>query len=143
MKKIVMALLLFVPLAVFAESDYGMKVPKWEDFAPKAFVDMKEPKGLGKLNSTAKYWYERKENFDDDLAECREMEAYQDRFSCYERLKSKQYRLNTDYNARIEAKEQTMSTNYQGMGSMTDTMMPVGSYLNSFTQFMPNELRGY
>ena len=33
MKKILTALLLLVPLAVLADNDYGMNVPKWEDFA--------------------------------------------------------------------------------------------------------------
>lgn len=143
MKKILTALLLLVPLAVLADNDYGMNVPKWEDFAPKAFVNVDEPKGLGKLNVTAKYWYERRLTFYDDLAECREMESHEERFSCYEALKSKQYRENSDYNARIEAKEYNMSGNVQGMNSMTNTMIPVNNYVNSFTQFMPNELRGY
>ena len=143
MKKILTALLFLVPLAVLADNDYGMNVPKWEDFAPKAFVNVDEPKGLGKLNVTAKYWYERRLTFYDDLAECREMESHEERFSCYEALKSKQYRENSDYNARIEAKEYNMSGNVQGMNSMTNTMIPVNNYVNSFTQFMPNELRGY
>lgn len=143
MKKILTALLLLVPLAVLADNDYGMNVPKWEDFAPKAFVNVDEPKGLGKLNVTAKYWYERRLTFYDDLAECKEKESHEERFSCYEALKSKQYRENSDYNARIEAKEYNMSGNVQGMNSMTNTMIPVNNYVNSFTQFMPNELRGY
>lgn len=143
MKKILTALLLLVPLSVLADNDYGMNVPKWEDFAPKAFVNVDEPKGLGKLNVTAKYWYERRLTFYDDLAECREMESHEERFSCYEALKSKQYRENSDYNARIEAKEYNMSGNVQGMNNMTNTMIPVNNYVNSFTQFMPNELRGY
>ena len=143
MKKFLAATLLLIPLAVSASSDYGMNVPKWEDFAPKAFVNVDEPKGLGKLNVTAKYWYERRLAFYDSLAECREMEAHEERFSCYEALKSKQYRENSDYNARIEAKEYNMSSDLQGMGNMTNTMIPVNNYVNSFTQFMPNELRGY
>ena len=81
MKKILTALLLLVPLAVLADNDYGMNVPKWEDFAPKAFVNVDEPKGLGKLNVTAKYWYERRLTFYDDLAECRETESHEERFS--------------------------------------------------------------
>ena len=143
MKKILTALLFLVPLTVLADNDFGMNVPKWEDFVPKAFVDVKEPKGIGKLNVTAKYWYERRLEFEDDLAECKELETHEERFSCYENLKTKQYRANSDYNARIEAKEYNMSSDVQGMHNMTNTMIPVGGYMNSLTQFMPNELRGY
>ena len=143
MKKFLASILLLIPLTAIADSDYGMNVPKWSDFAPKAFVDVNEPRGIGKLNVTAKYWYERRLAFYDDLAECREMESHEERFSCYEALKSKQYRENSDYNARIEAKEQNMSTGVQGMNSMTNTMIPVSGYMNSLTPFMPNELRGY
>ena len=102
MKRFIAFCLLIMPLAVLAETDYGVNVPEWSDFAPKAFVNVKQPKGLGKLNITAKYWYERKVEFENALDECKSLEASDERFSCYEVLKVKQYKLNNDYNARIE-----------------------------------------
>ena len=99
MKKIVLALALIIPMVVQAE-DFGLNVPKWKDFAPTAFIDVQEPKGLGKFNVTAKYWYERRLAFEEGLAACAETEAYDARFTCYENLKVKQFQLNTEYNAK-------------------------------------------
>ena len=53
MKKFFISLALLLPLASFAE-DFGLNIPQWKDFAPTAFVDVNEPKGLGKFNVTAK-----------------------------------------------------------------------------------------
>ena len=141
MKKILIALFLIVPLGVNAGT-YSPKEPEWKDFAPSAYVDVEAPKRLGKFNVTAKYWYERKVAFEDAVANCKYLETYEEQFSCYEDLKSKQFRENSDYNARIEAKQSTMS-GIPEMNHRTDTMIPIGSYMNSYTQMMPNELRGY
>lgn len=132
--------LLLVPAYVFAEKDFGVNVPEWSDFAPTAFINVKEPKGLGKLNVTAKYWYERKTNFESALEECKALENSEERFACYETLKTKQYKENNDYNARIEAQMNGMTT-VPGMESKTDTMLPIGGYINQMTQFMPSEVR--
>ena len=84
MKKCLASILLIIPLTVFAE-DFALNVPEWKDFAPKAFVDVKEPKGIGKLNVTAKYWYDRKVAFDEGIENCT---IYNDdTFSCEVKLK--------------------------------------------------------
>ena len=140
MKRFIAFCLLIMPLAVLAETDYGVNVPEWSDFAPKAFVNVKQPKGLGKLNITAKYWYERKVEFENALDECKSLEASDERFSCYEVLKVKQYKLNNDYNARIEAQMNERSA-IPGMNSATDNMLPIGGYLNQMTKFMPSEIQ--
>ena len=143
MKKFLVALLFTIPVATIAEEDFGMKVPAWKDFAPSAYIEVKEPKGLiGKLNVTAKYWYDRKIDFEENLERCKSIQFYEERFSCYEDLKSKQYRANTDYNARIEAKD-NITGGIPEMMDRTDSMIPVGSYLNNFSHMMPNEIRGY
>lgn len=139
MKKIFLTLLLTVPLAVMA-NDYGMRIPEWKDFAPTAFVDVEAPKGLGKFNVTAKYWYERKQKFEEGLENCQILEAYEERFACYEELKVTQYKENTDYNARIEAKQNAMG-GIPEMNNRTDMMLPINNYINTFTQYMPNEFR--
>lgn len=140
MKKILLLIAFLLPLSVFA-SDYGVHVPEWEDFAPPIFVDVEEPKGLGKFNVVAKYWYQRKVEFHDALAECRELENLDERINCYEALKVKQFKENTDYNARVEAKQNAMSGSIPEMNNRTDTMLPINNYINSYTRFMPNELR--
>lgn len=140
MKKFFVLGLLILPLVAFAEEDFGVNVPVWEDFAPKAFVNIKEPKGLGKLNLTAKYWYERRVNFEAALSDCKAFEASDERFSCYEQLKVNQYKLNNDYNAKIEA-QNLERTVVPGMNSPTDNMLPIGGYLEQMTKFMPNEVR--
>ncbi len=140
MKKFITLCLLSLPLAVYAEKDFGVNVPQWSDFAPTAFVNVKEPKGLGKLNINTKYWYERKVEFDNDLANCKSYEANDERFNCYETLKVRQYKLNNDYNAKLEA--QINENSYiPGMNSQTDNMLPIGGYLNQMTRYMPNEIR--
>ena len=68
MRKIFISLLLIAPIAVLAD-DFGINVPEWKDFAPSAFVDIKEPKGFGKLNVNASYWYQRKVDFDSAIEE--------------------------------------------------------------------------
>ena len=123
-----------------AEEDFGVNVPEWSDFAPTAFVNVKEPKCLGKLNVNSKYWYERKVDFENALTECKELSANDERFSCYEKLKVSQYKLNNDYNARIEAKINATSA-IPGMENRTDTMIPIGGYLNNMTHYLPNEIR--
>jgi hypothetical protein len=143
MKKFLASLLLIIPLVAFAEEDFGIKVPQWKDFAPTAYIDVKEPKGvMGKLNVTAKYWYDRKVAFEEELINCKVIEAHEERFSCYEDLKVKQFRENTDYNARIEARNMD-NGGIPEMYDRTDSMLPVGNYLNSFSRMMPNEIRGY
>ena len=141
MKKIFFILsLMLIPLYVFAEQDFGVSIPEWSDYAPTAFVNVKEPKGLGKLNVTAKYWYQRKVEFENELSECRAMESSEERFKCYEILKTKQYKENNDYNARLEA-QMNGNSSIPGMESRTDNMLPIGSYLNQMTRFMPSEVR--
>ena len=139
MKKTLITLALLLPLGAFA-SDYGIKVPEWKDFAPKTFVDVHEPKLFKRLNVTAKYWYERRVAFEEELAECQTLEAHEERFSCYENLKIKQFKQNTDYNARIEARMQNTS-DMQQMNNMNGNMLPLNNLMNGYTQFMPNELR--
>ena len=132
-------MLLITPLAVFAD-DLGLNAPQWKDFAPKTFVDVQEPKGLGRFNVTAKYWYERRTAFEDGLIECQAIEAYDERFTCYEALKVKQFKENTDYNARIEAQRQA-AAGIPEMSDRTDNMLQFNNYMNTYTRFMPNELR--
>ena len=140
MKKIIATLVLLLPLVASAK-DFGLNVPKWEDFAPSAFVDVKEPKRLGKLNVTAKYWYERRVAFEQGLEACAEFESHEDKLSCYEILKVKQFKENSEYNARIEAQQQAMS-GIPEMQSRTDTMLPINMF-GGYSQMIPNELRGY
>ena len=140
MKKFIVVCLLLIPLVALAEEDFGVNVPEWSDFSPKAFANIQEPRGLGKLNLTAKYWYERRADFETSLSECKELAANDERFSCYENLKVKQYKLNNDYNAKIEAQMNERSS-VPGMNSATDNMLPIGGYLNQMTKYMPSELR--
>ena len=139
MKKMLVALSLLLPLCAFAD-DLGLNEPKWKDFAPKTFIDVQEPKGLNRFNTTAKYWYQRRMDFEDGLAECKTFEAHDERFTCYETLKVKQFKENTDYNARIEAQRQA-TAGIPEMSDRTDTMLPLNNYVNTFTRFMPNEIR--
>ena len=140
MKKFIALCLIILPIIAYAEEDFGVNIPAWEDFAPTAFVNVREPKGLGKLNVNTKYWYERRVEFESALSDCRALEANDERFRCYEVLKVKQYKLNNDYNARLEAQANEMSS-IPGMNSPTDTMLPIGGYLNQMTKFMPSEIR--
>jgi len=139
MKRFIAVCLLLTPLLVFAEQDMGVNVPEWSDFAPKAFVDVKEPKGFSKWNPNYQYWYERKIEFENGLEECKALEANDERFNCYEKLKVKQYKSNNDYNARMEAKINGTSS-VPGMQSRTDNMLPIGGYLNNMMRYMPNEV---
>ena len=143
MKKILVLIALLVPLCVTADEVVtldGLTEPQWVDFAPPAFADVEDPKGLGKLNETASYWYQRRVDFENGIKECRAIESNDDKLSCYQQLKVKQYQENSDYNAKIEAQERARM-GPQEMFDRTDTMLPIGNYLNNFTRFQPNELR--
>ena len=140
MKKFFISLALLLPLASIAE-DFGLNVPQWKDFAPTAFIDVKEPKGIGKFNVTAKYWYQRRLAFEDGIEACSSLETHEEKFNCYEILKVKQFKENTEYNARIEAQQQSMSS-IPEMQNRTDTMLPINMF-GAYSQMMPNELRGY
>ncbi len=138
MKTFITALLLILPITAFAD-DFGAKIPEWKDFVPTAFMNVKEPKGVGKLNVTAAYWYQRRIDFESGLEECKAFANNDERFTCYENLKVKQFKENTDYNARVEAHQQ--SSAIQEMNSMQDTMMPINHYLQNIGRFQPNEFR--
>ena len=140
MKKFLISLILLLPLTSIAD-DFGLNVPQWKDFAPSAFIDVKEPKGLGKFNVTAKYWYERKIAFEEGIEACASLDTHEEKFNCYEILKVKQFRLNTEYNARIEAQQQSINS-IPEMQNRTDTMLPINMF-GGYSQMMPNELRGY
>ena len=142
MKKFLVSLALLLPLMALANEDFGINIPVWQDFAPTTFVDVKEPKGIGKFNVTAKYWYERRLAFEEGLATCKSLETYEERFTCYEELKVDQFKQNTEYNAKIEA-QQNVNSAIPEMNNRMDMMIPVNGYLDSMTRFMPNELRGY
>ncbi len=122
------------------EQDYGFTIPEWGDFAPSAYVNVEEPKGLGKLNEIASYWYKRKTDFEAGLEECKALETNDERFTCYDQLKVQQYKENSDYNAKMEA-QQRAGSNIKEMNSMQDNMLPINNYINSFTRFQPNEIR--
>lgn len=140
MRRIIVSLAFLLPLVAFAE-DFGLNVPQWKDFAPTAFVDVDEPKGLGKFNVTAKYWYQRRLAFEEGIEACKELGSHEEKFNCYEILKIKQFKENTEYNAKIEAQQQNMST-IPEMQNRTDTMLPINMF-GGYSQMMPNELRGY
>jgi hypothetical protein len=139
MKKIIATFLLILPLAVIAE-DFGTKIPEWKDFAPSTFVDVQAPGKLSKFNVVANYWYQRRVEFEAGLEECQALEANDERYNCYENLKVKQYKANTDYNARVEAQMKNTS-GIPEMSSKTDTMLPINGYLNNFAKFQQNEIR--
>ncbi len=143
MKKFVVLLALVLPLAVIAEDTVtfdGIIEPEWKDFAPTNFINVTEPKGINKLNETATYWYKRKADFESSIEECRAMTDYDSQLSCFQEVKVKQYQKNSDYNARIEAQERA-GLGPQEMYDRTNTMLPIGGYLNNFTRFQPNEIR--
>lgn len=143
MKKILVLLALIVPVCVIAQdivSLEGLTEPEWKSFAPATFVDAAEPKGLGKLNETSAYWYKRRVEFENGIQECRAVEDNDTKIACYQQLKVKQYQLNSDYNARIEAQEKARM-GPQEMFDRTDTMLPIGGYLNNFGKFQANEFR--
>lgn len=143
MKRLLALIAIMLPLSVSAQevvSLDGLTEPEWKDFCPPTFADAEEPRGLGKLNETATYWYKRRVEFEDGITNCRATADLDEKLSCYQQLKVKQYQLNSDYNARIEAMEQ-QRMGPQEMFDRTDTMIPVGGYLNNFTRFQPNEFR--
>jgi len=140
MKKIFASFIILLPLCAYAE-DFGLNIPQWKDFAPSAFVDVQEPKGLGRWNHTAKYWFERKLAFEEGISECQALESHEEKFNCYEVLKIKQFKENTEYNAKIEAQQQSMS-GIPEMQNRTDTMIPINMF-GGYSQMIPNELRGY
>ena len=142
MKKIILSLLLLAPLCVIADEDYslnGIDEPQWKDFAPPAFVNASEPKGIGKLNDTATYWYRRRMEFNNGIEKCRTVENNELKINCYQDLKVKQYQKNSDYNARLEAQEKA-NLGPQEMFDRTTNMLPLGGFTNMM-RFQPNELR--
>ena len=140
MKKLIIFCLLFVPMLVRANELITVNEPSWNDFAPNAFVDVKEPKGLWKLNVTAKYWYDRRVEFNNSVDECKAKENSEEVFACFEELKTLQYRKNNDYNAKLEARMNGTSS-IPGMEDRTDNMIPINGYLNNMTRYMPSEVR--
>lgn len=143
MRKILVLFAVMLPICAIAQevvSLDGLSEPEWKDFAPATFADVSEPKGIGKLNETASYWYKRRVEFEEGITNCRATADLDEKLACYQQLKVKQYQLNSDYNARVEAQEkQRMGP--QEMFDRTDTMLPIGGYLNNFTRFQPNEFR--
>jgi len=138
MKKLLATFLILLPLTAFA-GDFGLKEPQWADFCPEAYVNVRAPKGIAKLNIVVDYWYQRRVDFEKGLEACRAVETAEDQFSCYEALKVEQYKENSDYNARLEARRDA-ALGVQEMQNRTDTMIPINNYINTFTKFQPNEM---
>jgi len=141
MKKILILAILLTPLFVLAKEDIsldGLEEPQWKDFAPIAYVDVKEPKGLAKFNDVVAYWYKRRAEFDKGIEKCRALEQNSEKLTCYQDLKVKQYQKNSDYNARIEAMERERM-NPQEIQNPTTNMYPIGGILQNFSKFQPNE----
>ena len=142
MKRIILSLLLLTPLCAFSEevlSINGVDEPQWKDFAPPAFVNVSAPKGLGKFNDTATYWYRRRTDFENGIEKCRSIEDNDGKFTCYQELKVKQYQKNSDYNARLEAMEKAKMGPIEMYDRTTD-MLPLGGITNMM-RFQPNEFR--
>ena len=142
MKKFLILALLMLPMS-FAEETVtlnGVSEPSWKDFAPSAFVDVTEPKGLGKFNETANYWYKRRIEFEEEMDKCHELTESEDIYTCIQTVKVNQYQKNSEYNAKIEAIERA-GIGPQEMLDRTNNMIPIGGYLNNFTRFQPNEIR--
>ena len=142
MKKIITLLMLSLPLLVCAKDDIsldGLEEPQWKDFAPVAYVDVKEPEGLAKFNDVVAYWYKRRVEFDNGIEKCRGLERNNERLVCYQNLKVKQYQKNSDYNARLEAMERERM-NPQEIQMPTTNMYPIGGLLENFGRYQPNEL---
>ena len=142
MKKFLILVLFIVPLSVFAAEDIsleGLDEPQWKDFAPVAFVNVQAPKGLAKFNDVVAYWYKRRVEFDNGIEKCRAVERNDEKLTCYQELKVKQYQKNSDYNARIEAMERERM-NPQEVQDPTTNMYPIGGIIQNFSKFQPNEL---
>ena len=142
MKKLIALSLLFVPLFAFAEETItinGIDEPEWKDFAPPAFVNVSAPKGLGKFNDNAVYWYKRKVAFEEGIEKCRAIEDTDAKFTCYQQLKVKQYAKNSDYNARLEAIEQAQKMPSE-MYDRTNNMLPISGQISNFMRYQPNEM---
>ena len=141
-KIIILSILLLAPVFVNAaeqEVVQGIEEPQWKDFAPKAYENVKEPKGLAKFNDVVAYWYKRRVEFDKGIEKCRAVEKAEARVACYQDFKVKQYQKNSDYNARIEAVEQQMMYP-QEIQTPTKNMYPIGGILDNFSRYQPNEL---
>ena len=137
MKKFILFFILILPLSVFSQDIVtfdGITEPEWIDFAPPSFADAAEPKGIGKLNETASYWYKRRIDFENSMDECRAIEDVDMKTSCFQEVKVKQYQKNSDYNARIEAMERARMCPEE-MYDKTNNMLPIGGYLNNFSRF--------
>ena len=142
MKKIIILALMLVPVMVIAEETKdinGVDEPQWKNFAPVAYIDVKEPKGLGKFNDVNAYWYKRRMAFEKGIEKCREIENTEDKAACYQDLKVLQYQKNSDYNARLEAVERSKMYP-QEMQDATTNMFPIGGILNNMSKFQANEL---
>lgn len=142
MKKLLILSLMFVPFIAIADEDVtlnGIEEPQWKNFAPVAYVDVKEPKGFAKFNDVTAYWYKRKVEFDKGIESCRAVKENDAQFKCYQDLKVKQYQKNSDYNARIEAMER-QRMNPQEMQSQMQNMYPINGFIDAFTKFQPSEL---
>ena len=140
MKKILSLFMLMSFASVLAEEIIAVDVPQWRDFVPPAYVDVTTPKGLGKFNDTAAYWYKRRVEFEHDVEKCQENTNVEAQFSCFQDVKVKQYQKNSDYNARLEAQEQARQLP-QEMMTGTENMLPINGYLNNFARFQQNEIR--
>ena len=145
MKKIILLSLSLLVLQIFVNAEEiistdGLDEPQWKDFAPVAYVDVKEPKGLGKFNDVVSYWYKRRVEFENGIEKCRAIERTDVKISCYQDLKVKQYQKNSDYNARIEAMER-QRMNPQEIQDPTTNMYPINGLLQNFSRYQPNELR--
>lgn len=149
MKKLIAALIFTVSiLSVTAEEVY--KIPLWEDYCPKKFVDAKVvtveeyqqmqrfkfvpplPKQVKNYNKAVEYWNERKMKFDKFVQVCSNFPEDKKQ-ACYERIDERETKLN-------DALEELRKKQLKDTG---DTTTPASIYMDSTNPLRNMMMRGY
>ena len=91
----------------------GGRRPVWTDFCPKGLenAEYKEiqwfwPEGTKSTQSIYNYWAERRVEFEQNLAECDELNGGPDN-SCYNALRARQTFVHEQYNRDVKQKQIT------------------------------------
>lgn len=149
MKKILIFAMLF-GLGLFAIAEDVYKIPVWEDYCPKKFLNAKVvtaeeyqqmqrfkflpaiPKQVQNYNKAVEYWNDRKMKFDKFVKVCSSFpeDKKQD---CFERIDERETKLNDDL-------EELRQKQLKGTG---DTTTPASIYMDRSNPLRNMMMQGY
>ena len=102
MKKNLLIVLAFLSITTVAFAEFIL-APQWSELCTTSYMTAKP----SKISKDANYWYERRIQFENLMAQCNGLQNA-DLRSCYEQVRASEMNKNKSWNAKIEAQKESI-----------------------------------